>query len=194
VDEAAAWAEAERMFREDGAGYHSIAGATGLPKSTVRRRALERGWTRDTEEAQARGQDAGTPLEERSEAVRAAAAGQRQSLAARRAALAERLLDKAGGLVDEMDAEVVLRREAKVVPGGQGLGSTVEVVDVEQPGHDPSAKRNLATAAAILIDKSQLLAGEATSRHEMTAEETRERVKQIRDEVGERRARHAVSG
>lgn len=48
--------------------------------------------------------------------------------------------------------------------------------------------KNLITAAAIAVDKAQLLSGSATSRHEvMDAQRRRERVGHLRDELAERR-------
>jgi hypothetical protein len=56
-------------------------------------------------------------------------------------------------------------------------------------GGDSADAKNFMTAAAIAVDKAQLLSGGVTSRHEqLDAERRRERVEQLQDELAERRA------
>lgn len=172
------WAEIRRLFEEDVSpprGYHRLSQEVeGAPSTTaIRHHAIKNGWVR------ANGEKAG-------EAV--APAAMQAVNAKRRAELAVRLLDEVDDMLDDMSRDQVLRREAKVVGEGGGV-SHVEVVEVTQEGYDPSEKRNLAVATAIMIDKAQLLSGEPTERHDgMTPEERRQRIGQIRDEVEARRA------
>lgn len=173
------WVEARRLFTVEDLSYREIAAQTGLAYSTVRHRAQREGWERVEGSVQAADPSITPEKVSRREL----------NLKGRRLNLASRLLDEAETLLDEMHAPSV-RHEVKVVPQGRDMGSEVEIVEVTEPSAPASDKRNLAVSAAILIDKSQLLSGEATSRNEdLTPEERRDRLRQIRDELEERRER-----
>lgn len=162
-----------------------------LSRGLIQRRAVEEGWTRDgvagttitaaetLPETAERLQRAQLSIEER-----------RKSLEIKRIQLAEDLIDTAEHLRKRILSPTTVR-EAKIVPQGTGLGSDVEIVDIDLPEAPAGQSKDLAIALAIAIDKSQLLTGEATSRAESGPIPTREqavaRIGQIQDELTRRR-------
>lgn len=79
------------------------------------------------------------------------------SLAARRLRIRDKLAERAEEMLDRMGEAVTVY---------VGSGATPIPVDMDRPG--ASTCKDLATTAAILIDKLRLEAGEATSRDEHT--------------------------
>lgn len=88
----------------------------------------------------------------------------------------QRRLDLAAGLLNDVQGlrgRLFARTEyvhVKVVPRGPNLGSDAEqvVVDLDQPV--PADQLRLVQAIGVLIDKVQLLTGEATERVDLTGE------------------------
>jgi len=81
----------------------------------------------------------------------------RDVLAARRLRIRDKLAERAEEMLDRMGEAVTVY---------VGSGATPIPVDMDRPG--ASTCKDLATTAAILIDKLRLEAGEATSRDEHT--------------------------
>lgn len=166
---AAKWSEEQResalLALHDGATLGEVHAETGIPKGTLA------SWKRRQGEAErlAMIAELDTPLER----AEAAARRREQTAAARqhntevndesRKQLAGRLLDEVHGLLDRINAPTTYKH-VKVVNQGEGMGSTVEVVDVDLDLPTPTDTKALVTSAAILIDKLQLLTGEATER------------------------------
>lgn len=150
--------------------------------TTIRRRAIAEGWERED------GAAVKTPEQRRAQTENASiAAG--AALARRRGELIDNLVDDANRLRGQLFAPV-LRREVKLVSGGQGAAQEVQVVDVELPVMPPAQQKDTALAFAIIVDKALLLAGEATARTETIVDRDAmaTRARQLRDELAERRA------
>ena len=128
--------------------------ATGIPRRTLAH------W------AQAEGIDVSTPQ------ARAKTARAREVLEAvtaeKRADLAAGLLADAQRLRAELFAPVVEKRAMAVNQGGD-LGQIIEVAEVPLDRPTPTDQVKIMTAVAIAVDKIQLLTGEATERHEVSA-------------------------
>lgn len=175
------WKKARACY-EAGGALRDAQAASGIGRSTIAKRAREEGWVR--------GEIALTPEQQKGRMQTAAGVeAQRQMLAARRLQLAADLLEDAEELRAQLFSPVAVK-EAKVVPQGQHAGSEVQLVTIDLDRPTPRDQQATATALAILVDKSQLLAGEATSRTEdaqRTPEERKARIAQLRDDLDERR-------
>jgi hypothetical protein len=169
------WSDEDReralLALHDGATYNEVHADTGIPKGTLaswRRRQSE-------DEARAMREELDTPAEraeaaaarrERTAAARAAALEAKAEVTAEaRNQLGARLLDEVHGLLDRMNSPTSYKH-VKVVNQGDKLGATVEVVDVDLDLPTAQDTKALATSAAILIDKMQLVTGQATDRLE----------------------------
>lgn len=83
--------------------------------------------------------------------------------------LAARMRDEVQQLLDRINAPTTYKYVKTV---GQGEGrQEVEIVDVEMDLPNAADTKALVTSAAILIDKLQLLTGQATERHEQMGPE-----------------------
>lgn len=183
------WAHARRVF-ERGASYRQVEAEVDgrLTYSRIRRMALAEGWTQGEVKST-------STLEERRAATAAATAANQLKWAEKKDDVVSDLIATTQRLVEQV-FEPTLRKEVKVVAGGEGAGSYVEVVEVDMDEPSAAEKKALVTSAAILIDKLQLLTGEATSRSETGPITDRaaaeERVRHIRDEIAERRNQKAA--
>jgi hypothetical protein len=102
----------------------------------------------------------------------APANAQRQAtVATRKAALAERMLTKAEQILGQLDGPV-LEKHVKVVSHGTRLGSEVEIVDVIYDRPPTADQKRIVDAVAVLVDKIQLLTGEATTAVHVMGEQT----------------------
>lgn len=120
---------------------------------------------------------------------------QRRRWAAHKSDLADEFGDRIRELLDRAFAPCI-QKEVKVVPGPQGAGSQVQLVEVPLSLPTPADQVKLLTGVAILVDKASLLSGDATSRVEtakLNSGEVSERLKFVRDEVAERRAQQAAA-
>jgi hypothetical protein len=139
-------------------GLATAARETGVPKSTLRR------W------AQAAGMDTARLSAHTRSQTMAAVEQHRLTMAERRIAMAE-------ALMTEAEVELTRLRQAKAE---RKLSASGKEVTWELAEPEPGDRRNIATTVAILLDKSNLLSGEVTSRTEsLTAEQARERVAEI---------------
>lgn len=159
--------------------------------STIRRRALNEGWIRES----------GEPVERSLEERRAMTAAAVEATKRRWADEKDRVIDRLVGLVDTLVDEVTAPHEmidVKVVGGGKDAAASIETVRTWIPSPVPADKQRLVTSAAIVIDKLQLLTGEATSRNENLSGADRsavvQRTKQMRDELQERRQAKEIGG
>lgn len=156
----------------DGATYGEVHADTGIPKGTLaswRRRQDEDDRRRMVEE-----------LDTPAERAEAAAARRERTRAARetlvevraedRSQLAARLHEEVHTLLDRINAPTIYHH-VKVVNQGEKMGSTTEIVDVETPTPNASDTKALVVSAAVLIDKLQLLTGQATERTEQVGGE-----------------------
>jgi hypothetical protein len=83
-----------------------------------------------------------------------------------------------------------IQKEVKVVPGPQGAGSAVQLIEVPLNLPTPADQVKLLTGVAILVDKASLLSGDATSRVEtakLSGTELDAQLKYRRDEIARRR-------
>ena len=174
-----------RLDREMG----SINGVAPPRHHTIRRRATQEGWLRSEHV----GLHVGPAVEESEQTKERLAKFKAQGEINREhrlQQLTDELIASVHTLVGQMFEPHVLK-EVKVVPGPQGTGSDVEVVEVELDQPTPRDKQALASAAAQLIDRVQLLTGKATGRTEvgpiMDRATAESRLKGIRDELSERR-------
>ena len=111
----------------------------------------------------------------------------RAAVEARSLSRADRIGKLAETLLDEAEKEIKRLREPRREHRATGNG---DLVSWTEPEPAPQDRRAIATTVGILIDKSQLLAGEATSRTEaLTADAARARATDLRDELAERRRR-----
>jgi len=179
------WLAAREIYEATGASLRDVQAETGIPRSTLQARAAVERW----QKREAGAAPIGATPQERAAATaagRAEAARKREAL---RLEMADRLLRETSQVLDRLNAPATYK-EAKVVSDGAQQGAHVEVVEIETDTPAARDQQAIATAAAILIDKFQLLTGEATSRGE-TVERTREereaRIGQLRDELQQRR-------
>lgn len=120
----------------------------------------------------------------RAENVRAAVEVSRLTLQQRRQQLALGLMTDAERLREQLFAPAVARHWTK----------DGEFCEEPIPQPDFSDQRQIVTAVAIAVDKIQLLTGEATARTEAMGgdpAERAQRIREIRDELAERRAQSA---
>lgn len=118
---------------------------------------------------------------------------QRRRWATHKAELADEFGERIHELLDRAFSPCVLK-EVKVVPGPQGAGSQVQLVEVPMHLPPPADQVKLLTGVGILVDKASLLSGDATSRVEtakLSGTEVADRLKHFRDEVAERRRQAA---
>lgn len=99
-------------------------------------------------------------------ARQAQVAARAATIAERKGKLAERMLGKAEAILGQLDAPVT-EKVVKVVGQGYQLGSAVEIVEVTYDRPPTADQKRIVDAVAVLVDKVQLLTGEATSRPEM---------------------------
>lgn len=142
--------EALRLFRSHGPAEASR--LTGIPKATVA------SWAR-------RHQVQTNVVVEREEAVEASALQAEQ----RRLDLAASLLGDVQGLRARLFAPLDYAH-VKTVSGGKDSPGEVETVWVSCDQPVPADQLRLAQAMGVLIDKVQLLTGEATERVDLTGE------------------------
>lgn len=119
----------------------------------------------------------------------------RRRWAAHKADLADEFGDRIRELLDRAFAPCI-QKEVKVVPGPQGAGSQVQLVEVPLSLPTPADQVKLLTGVAILVDKASLLSGDATSRVEtakLNSGEVADRLKFVRNEVAERAAKRAAA-
>jgi len=100
------------------------------------------------------------------ERIRPAQEQRQATIAARKATLAERMLTKAEAILGQLDANLT-EKHVKVVSCGSNLGSEVEIVEVTYDRPPTGDQKRIVDAVAVLVDKIQLLTGEATSRPEV---------------------------
>lgn len=113
----------------------------------------------------------------------------RRRWASHKADLADEFGERIQQLLARAFAPCVLK-EIKVVPGPQGAGSKVQLVEVPLNLPSPADQVKLLTGVAILVDKASLLSGDATSRVEtakLNPGEVTDRLKHIRDDLSVRR-------
>lgn len=125
-------------------------------------------------------------------ALVAAAQAKAATVADRKAQLASRLLDDAEQLRRQLFAPVVERHVVTLKGDGRYAASAARIVDVELNRPKPSDQRQMAVALAILVDKVQVLTGEATERieqlsGELPAAQRRERALAVVTDLAERR-------
>lgn len=131
-----------------------VAKATGIPRRTITQWAHDEGL--EVSSAQARAKTA--RAREVLEAV----------TAEKRADLAAGLLADAQRLRTQLFAPTVEKRAMAIALGGD-LGQDIEVAEVPLERPTPTDQVKIMTAVAIAVDKIQLLTGEATERHEVSA-------------------------
>lgn len=129
-------------------------------------------------------ESAGATPEERDRNTTAVTAATRRKFAERKAEIADQLADGVLRLYGQMFSPIVIK-EAKVVPGPRGDGSSVEFIETLLNEPSPADKKNLATALAILVDKASLLVGDATSRVETASLNREQATKQLEHVRGE---------
>jgi|GEM_PF-3464446 len=190
-DETEDWETVERLFR-GGASYRQCEAEVGgrLTYSRIRRRAIAGEWRVEGTELRA----TSTPDQRRAQ-TEAARQQSRLKWAEEKDRIVSDLVATVDGLVAQVFAPAV-RKEVKVVGQGEGV-SDVQIVDVELPQPTAADQKAMVTSAAILIDKIQLVTGEATSRNEngpIDRAALQARAAQIRDELAERRAARDVGG
>lgn len=94
-----------------------------------------------------------------------AVAAIRTSITERKAELADQMLDDARRVLAQLH-EPTVERVVKVVSDGRDMGSHTEIVDVHYDRPSAGDQERIARTVATLVDKVQLLTGEATSRVE----------------------------
>jgi hypothetical protein len=108
------------------------------------------------------------------------------------------LADEFGERIQQLLARAFapcIQKEVKVVPGPQGAGSQVQLIEVPLNLPTPADQVKLLTGVAILVDKASLLSGDATSRVEtakLNSSEAAERLLHVRDDIATRKAQKAA--
>lgn len=128
-------------------GPAEAARLTGIPAPTIRSWASRNHLT-----------------DERNATVAAAVAARKLSFEERRTALAHGLLDDIEQLRDELFSECVERKA--VTLSHPVYGARAEVIDIERTRPTFAEQARIMTAIGIAVDKTQLLSGAATERHE----------------------------
>lgn len=136
-------------------GLAEAARLSAVPRGTLSSWAVRAGLQTDAAAAAAQ--------REQTEAARARWA---EVLQADREELAGRLLAEVHTLLDQVQEPTTYYRVV-TLSGGTGVGASAEVVPVDVP--HPLAKDQQARVAAVaaLVDKLQLLTGQATERHDL---------------------------
>lgn len=137
-------AEALRLYAEVGAG--EAARRTGIPQPTIS------SWARRN------GVQCGAPAR-----IAAAVEASKLSMEARKAKLADDLMDDIQRVRGQLFAPCVERKPV-VVSDGARIGSHVEIIDVDLSQPSFSEQKAIMTTIAIAVDKVQILTGEATER------------------------------
>lgn len=140
-------AEALQLLKSMGPA--DVAAQLGIPRETIKSWAKRAGVS-------------GAIVSERRAHVEAA----ELTMEARRLESASRAEEEARALLDRMRAPMSYAH-VKTVSGGQGAASEVETVWVDLPMPTPADQLNLARAYATLMEKVQLLTGEATTRPDL---------------------------
>lgn len=165
------------MALHDGATLGQVHADTGIPKGTLaswKRRQDEQDRARqlaELEDADPEGFADRTAAAEKRLAQTAAARERRRELDDDdRKQMAARLREEVHQLLDRINAPTVYKH-VKLVNQGGDLGQAVEVVEVDLPLPTAGDTKALVTSAAILVDKLQLLTGQATERVDHTGNE-----------------------
>lgn len=165
------WTDDDReqalLALHDGATLGQVHADTGIPKGTLA--SWKRRQSREERDAMVAELDTPADRAEAAAARRERTAKARQAYvevtAAARQQLAGRLHDEVHELLDRMNSPTTYVH-VKVVNMGADAGSQVETVHVELPLPTATDTKALVTSAAILVDKLQLLTGQATERTE----------------------------
>jgi len=124
--------------------------------------------------------------------LRALHEGRVLTVALRKAALADQMLVEAARILGQLH-EPMVEKKALVVSDGAREGSHVEVATVYYDRPTTADQKRIVETVAVLVDKLQLLTGEATARletmdgTEQAEAERRERAAGIIDQLAERR-------
>jgi hypothetical protein len=164
--------DALRLLAE--VGKAEAARRTGIPAGTIASWGARLGVTAPSVDAQ-----------------QAALAAKATSVADRKARLAERMLTEAEAMIGQLHAETV-ERKPLVVSDGRNEGSHIEIAEVIYDRPPTADQKRIVEAVAILVDKIQLLTGDATARIEQTgdgaaAQPKREQLVNVVDQLAERR-------
>lgn len=110
------------------------------------------------------------------------------SIAERKAHLAERMLTEAEGMIGQLHARTY-ERKPMVVSDGSSVGSHIEIAEVVYDRPPTADQKRIVEAVSILVDKIQLLTGEATARTEALGAEApkREHLANVVDQLAQRR-------
>ena len=142
--------EALRLLAE--VGKAEAARRTGIPAGTIASWGARAGITAPSAEGQ-----------------RQALEAKAVSVAERKQRLAERMLTEAEAMIGQLHARTV-ERKPMVVSDGAREGSHIEIAEVTYDRPPTSDQKRIVEAVAILVDKIQLLTGDATARIEQTGE------------------------
>lgn len=142
----------EALLLHRSVGPAEAARQTGIPKATI------------TSWARRQGVHTNAPVEREAAVESSVLAAE-----ARRLALAESLLGDVEGLRRRLFRPMTYVH-VKTVAGPVGAGASVETVDVDMDQPVPADQLRLVQAIAALVDKVQLLTGQATERHDLTGE------------------------
>lgn len=165
--------ETARAMFEAGASLAEIAKAVGCARSSISVWAKRQGWARSEDHAN-------SPAAKKTEAARERAEVRWQR---RREAIVDGFLDDIAALRDQLFAEAMVHHFTK--DGDFATG------ELGQPTF--ADKQRIVTSMAILVDKVQLLTGQATARTEqLSGEEVRQRAAVIVDELAARRRQKAA--
>lgn len=107
-------------------------------------------------------------------AMKAALEHKANTIAERKGALAVKMLDHAERMLGQLTAPIT-EKVVKVVSLGANAGSETEVVTVEYDQPPTGDQKRIVEAVGILVEKIQLLTGEATARIEQTGAEPAQR-------------------
>lgn len=180
-------ARARQMFYE-GASYGDIHAETGMAIETLKQAAIDEAWGRSVG---APGGLADESVTDRKERMRSARLASKERYDQASVNLAEQLMGNAAELAHRMFERFKVH-EVKTVATGNGTSET-EIVSFEIDSPTPSDQRAMADAISKLVDKAQLLSGEATERSEDISPSTREereaRLGRIVDDLQVRRER-----
>jgi cell division septum initiation protein DivIVA len=125
------------------------------------------------------------------EQTRVATDARLATIAERKARLAERMLTEAEGMVGQLHQRTY-ERKPMVVSDGQAAGSHIEIAEVTYDRPPTADQKRIVEAVAILVDKIQLLTGDATARIEQTGEGgvpvKREQLVTVVDQLAARRS------
>lgn len=110
------------------------------------------------------------------------------TIAQRKAKLAERMLTEAEAMIGQLHARTV-ERKPLVVSDGAREGSHIEIAEVVYDRPPTADQKRIVETVSILVDKIQLLTGEATARTEALGAEQpkREHLAKVVDQLAERR-------